>query len=59
MKEIDKAYAEIDARTESILVRTAHQHEWAAICNTGNPVVPGNSLSTPLDRFAFRQAASR
>jgi hypothetical protein len=23
--------------TSSILVRTANQHEWAAMCNTGNP----------------------
>src|SRR5262245_23966216 len=36
--------------TQSILVRTAAQHEWAAVCNTG---VPGSQLGLELDNLMW------
>jgi hypothetical protein len=40
------------AGTQSILVRTADQHEWAAVCNTGNPGNP--QLGLDLDALMWQ-----
>lgn len=40
------------AGTQSILVRTANQHEWAAVCNTGNPANP--QLGLDLDALMWQ-----
>jgi CubicO group peptidase (beta-lactamase class C family) len=40
------------AGTQSILVRTANQHEWAAVCNTGNPGNP--QLGLDLDALMWQ-----
>jgi CubicO group peptidase (beta-lactamase class C family) len=37
--------------TQSIMVRTANQHEWAAVCNTGNPMT---QLGTELDALMWQ-----
>lgn len=37
--------------TQSILVRTANQHAWAAVCNTGNP---GTQLALDLDMLMWQ-----
>jgi len=40
------------AGTQSILVRAANQHEWAAVCNTGNPSNP--QLGSDLDALMWQ-----
>ena len=40
------------AGTQSILVRTANQHEWAAVCNTGNPAT--QQLGLDLDALMWQ-----
>jgi CubicO group peptidase (beta-lactamase class C family) len=40
------------AGTQSILVRTANQHEWAAVCNTGNPA--NQQLGLDLDALMWQ-----
>ena len=40
------------AGTQSILVRTANQHEWAVVCNTGNPA--NSQLGLDLDSLMWQ-----
>jgi hypothetical protein len=40
------------AGTQSILVRTANQHEWSAVCNTGNPA--NQQLGLDLDGLMWQ-----
>lgn len=42
--------------TQSIMVRTTNQHEWAAVCNTGNPRI--EQLGLDLDALMWQVDAA-